>query len=318
MNKINLLDHNLKIDCPKLSLEWNYSKNNSFPENYFKSSNVKVWWICDKNHEWEASIHARAIIGNGCPYCSNRKACKDNCLGTKFPHLVSEWDFSKNELTPYNVLPGTKKKVWWKCSNNHEWKAWIGDRANGTKCTQCAYGFSLRDRSEIYNLDGTEKYCRNCNQLFPLSEYRIKGNNQKGYWENNICKKCDSKLVKDYRLTDKGIAAEIVRRTKHFSKKESIPFDLDKEWVLDRLNKIDWKCELTGLSLKRRRDNLEHRCTGFQWDSISIDKIIPDKGYIKSNVRFILNQINLFKQDGTDDRMYMLAEALITFKRKNE
>lgn len=315
MVKRNLNERNLKIDAPKLCLEWNFTKNSSLPENFFKSSHTKVWWICHKKHEWEASIHARSITGSGCPYCSNRKACKDNCLNTKYPTLSLEWDFIKNDLTPNDVLPNSKKKVWWKCKNNHEWKAWISDRVNGTKCTQCAYGYSLRNREDIYNDDKTKKYCRHCNELLEISNYRLKGSNYKGYWENNSCRQCDSKLVKDYRLTDKGIAAEICRRIKNTCKKESIPFDLDKEWILNKLNSINWKCELTGFELKRRRDNLEHRQTGFQWDSISIDKIEPKLGYIKDNVRFVLNQINIFKQDGSDERMYQLAEALLSFKK---
>jgi len=146
--------------------------------------------------------------------------------------------------------------------------------------------------------------------------FRIKVNNQKGYWENNVCKHCDYNLVKDYRLTDKGIAAEIVRRTKYISKKENIPFDLDRDWVLNRLNSINWNCEMTGLPMLKRRDNLEHRKTGFQWNSISIDKIVPSLGYVKNNVRFILNQINSFKQDGDDERLYMLAECLIKHRDK--
>jgi hypothetical protein len=317
MVKRNLDKFNLKIDAPELCLEWNYNKNELLlPEAFYKSSHTKVWWICSKSHEWKASIHARSMSGTGCPYCANKKACADNCLATLYPQIALEWNYIKNDLMPNDVLPNTKKKVWWACSNNHEWKAWIGDRVAGTKCTQCAYGYVVRDRKDIYSDDGSKKYCKICNKLLDLSFFRIKGNNQKGYWENNTCKDCDSNLVKDYRLTDKGIAADIVRRTKYVSKKKSIPFDLDKEWALDRLNKIDWKCELTGMPMQKRRDNLEHRGTGFQWNSISIDKIMPNKGYVKSNVRFVLNQLNVFRQDGDDDRMYMLAEALL--RNKNE
>lgn len=316
MAKKNLNERNLKLDDPNLCLEWNYKKNLIGPENFYKSSSFKVWWICAKQHEWEARIRARSLSKNNCPFCANKKCCKDNCLDTLYPQLSLEWNYDKNHLTPTQVLPNSKQKVWWKCQNGHEWKAWIGDRVKGTKCTQCHYKFIIRDRKDIYNKDKTAKYCKLCNQLYDLSFFRIKGNNQKGYWENNICKICDSKLVKDYRLTDKGIAAEIVRRTKYISKKESIPFDLDKEWILNKLNIIDWKCELTGLPMLKRRDNLEHRQTGFQWNSISIDKIIPELGYVKTNVRFVLNQINLFKQDGDDERLYMLAESLLKFRKK--
>lgn len=315
MVKRNLEKFNLKIDASEVCLEWNYIKNSSRPEDYYKSSHDKVWWICSKRHEWQASIHARVFMQSGCPYCTNKLACLDNCFATLYPELAKEWDYDKNELTPYDILPNTKKKIWWKCSNGHEWKAWIGDRSSGTKCTQCTYGYTIRDRDNIYSEDGYKKCCKICNEWFDLDKFRIRGNNQKGYWENNICQKCDSQLLKDYRLTDKGIAAEIVSRAKYVSKRELLPFDLDKTWVLDRLNKINWQCELTGLSMKKRRDNLAHRQTGFQWNSISIDKIVPNKGYVKSNVRFVLNQLNVFKQDGDDDRMYMLAEALLRNKK---
>lgn len=38
---------------------------------------------------------------------------------------------------------------------------------------------------------------------------------------------------------------------------------------------------------------------------------LPNKGYTKNNVRFVLNQINAFKTDGDDDRMCMIAKALL-------
>lgn len=319
MVKKDIKKHNLKLDAPHLILEWNYGKNVVLPEVIYKSSRFKVWWICSKGHEWEASIHARVFSNHGCPYCSNKLACSDNCLSAIHPEVAKEWNHEKNELKPIDVLPHTKKKVWWKCENGHEWRAWIGDRVGGTKCTQCTYGYTVRERDTIHSEDGLQKLCKVCNEWIDLSEFRIRGNNQKGYWENNVCKKCDAKLVKDYRLTDIGIAAEIVRRTKHTSKKESLPFDLDKDWVLDRLNKFEWKCELTELPLQRKRDSLDYKRTGFQWNSISIDRVIPINGYIKNNVRFILNQINVFRQDGGDERMYMLAEILLKNRKdKNE
>jgi hypothetical protein len=45
---------------------------------------------------------------------------------------------------------------------------------------------------------------------------------------NSICNKCEQLNVEDYRLTDLGIAAEIVHRHKHVCKKENLTFDLDK------------------------------------------------------------------------------------------
>ena len=40
--------------------------------------------------------------------------------------LLSEWNYEKNEeLTPSDVTYGSKKKVWWKCSEGHAWQTSI-------------------------------------------------------------------------------------------------------------------------------------------------------------------------------------------------
>jgi len=311
MTRRNLSIYNLEISEPDLMKEWNYSKNNKPPNLFFRSSKDKVWWKCSKNHEWQASIVARSCGKQKCPYCANKKPCVENCLATKNPILAEEWS-EKNLLTPSDYLPNSHQKVWWKCKTcQYEWQANIYDRNNGTKCTSCNYGYTLRDRKDIYNEDFSQKRCKICEMMLSLDNFRLKGNHQKGFFENNICRTCDASKIKDYRLTDKGIAAEIVRRTKHISKKKKLDFNLDVSWVYQRLLDIDWKCELTKLPMRKNREKVNHKHEGFMWDSISIDKIDPKLGYVKDNVRFISNIINLFKHKGTDAHMYMLAENLL-------
>jgi len=56
------------------------------------------------------SIHNRSK-GIGCPYCANKKVCKDNCLQTTNPELAKEWHPTKNgKLTPSAVTAGSGKK----------------------------------------------------------------------------------------------------------------------------------------------------------------------------------------------------------------
>lgn len=49
------------------------------------------------------------------PIVQIKKACPDNCLATLYSWLSKEWYLEKNELTPNDVLPNTKKK---KCGGN--------------------------------------------------------------------------------------------------------------------------------------------------------------------------------------------------------
>ena len=125
---------------PTLAKEWNYEKNNGLrPDAFTVSSGQKVWWRCSKGHEWQAAI-AHRNNGRGCPYCSGRYVIKgENDLQTVNPILAKEWNYEKNNgLTPVDVMPNSGKKVWWKCSNGHEWQATIDHRNKGTGCPQCA------------------------------------------------------------------------------------------------------------------------------------------------------------------------------------
>jgi len=55
---------------------------------------------------------------------------------------------------------------------------------------------------------------------------------------------------------------------------------------------------------------------GFAWNSLSCDRINPRGGYTKRNVRFVLNIMNLFHNDGPDSRMYRLAEAFLRHRKE--
>ena len=116
----------LSIENPELAKEWHPTKNGKLtPNDVTPGSGRKVWWICNKGHEWMALIGDRSN-GNNCPYCSGHRVCKDNCLATLNPKLSQEWHPTKNgKLTPNDVMAGSIKKVWWICNKGHEWEAKI-------------------------------------------------------------------------------------------------------------------------------------------------------------------------------------------------
>ncbi|MFH6770042.1 zinc-ribbon domain-containing protein [Gaetbulibacter aquiaggeris] len=127
---------------PKLAKEWHLTKNGDLtPNNVTPGSNKKVWWKCNKgdDHEWCSRIVHRSK-GVGCPVCLGQKIVLSNCLATIKPELAKEWHPTKNgDLTPFDVVLGTNKKVWWKCNkgDDHEWKCSVGHRSSGTGCPYC-------------------------------------------------------------------------------------------------------------------------------------------------------------------------------------
>jgi hypothetical protein len=130
-------------DIPELVAQWHPTKNGDLkPENVSSGSGKKVWWKCPEgpDHEWPAIVTNRSR-GRGCPYCGGKVVSVTNSL-TRFPDLVAQWHPTKNgDVTPDQVVAGTNKIFWWKCSKgpDHEWKAVCASRVNGSGCPYCAH-----------------------------------------------------------------------------------------------------------------------------------------------------------------------------------
>lgn len=128
---------------PEMATQWMTEKNLPIkPDEITPQSNVRVWWSCDKGHEWQAKVSARVTHNSGCPYCTGRLALAGfNDLATVHPKIAAQWNYERNgELTPEMVTPGSTKKVWWRCSLGHEWQALIYSRTSPRKhgCPYCS------------------------------------------------------------------------------------------------------------------------------------------------------------------------------------
>ncbi len=128
---------------PELAVEWHPTKNAPLlPSEVTPYSNRKVWWCCELGHEYYAAISARAMNNSGCPYCANRMVLPGfNDLATTEPLIAAQWHPTLNgTLTPEMVTAGSRKKVWWECSEGHIWKAVVYSRTTSRKsgCPVCA------------------------------------------------------------------------------------------------------------------------------------------------------------------------------------
>lgn len=116
---------------------------------------VKVAGLEFKNLKAAAKYHNRAythVIGMLKKGRSIEQALglvkRPDTLQTENPQLASQWHPSKNApLTPNDVSPGSGKKVWWRCPNNHEWVAAINSRNQGVGCAYCAGQRPTKERN---------------------------------------------------------------------------------------------------------------------------------------------------------------------------
>ena len=131
----------IPITDPLLLRQWHHSKNGSLtPDLATPGSHKKVWWQCEKGHEWQAEVKSRTLLGAGCPVCAGKAVVPSvNDLATLRPDLAAQWHPKRNlPLTPERIAPGSHKRVWWVCGKGHVWRAAAAARANGERCPVCA------------------------------------------------------------------------------------------------------------------------------------------------------------------------------------
>ena len=155
---------------PEIAAEWSERNAPLTPQEVRPYANRKVWWKCGNGHEWQATVNARVRDRKGCPYCSNRKLLTGfNDLQTRNPEIAAQWDRELNgDLTPKAVLFGSNRRVWWRCSQGHVWKAMIVSRTGKKRpgCPVCAGNISKKQR---------ERYERIASGILPPTELRTDG-----------------------------------------------------------------------------------------------------------------------------------------------
>lgn len=130
--------------------------------------------------------------------------------------LLSEYDTEKNPKMPDEISKGSIERVWWKCSNGHEWESHIKNRTKSTyqvSCPMCQY-----DNGKYHTLvkgdNDLESYCKANGFEHILKEYSDKNDKKpsevargdaqyKAIWN---CPKCKREYVKVINNRFKGQA----------------------------------------------------------------------------------------------------------------
>lgn len=174
---------------PELLPFWNYEKNTVLPSEIIAGTTKKIWWRCEKGHEWQASADHASGRGLRCPYCLNKRILKGyNDLATVNPALAQEWHPTKNgDVTPFDIGSGSGKKAWWICEKGHEWQAVIHTRSNGIGCPYCSNKKVLKGYNDLETKypEIASEWNYDKNDSLP-SDY-VFGSHEEAWWK---CSKC--------------------------------------------------------------------------------------------------------------------------------
>ena len=149
-------ENDLAALYPEVAAQWHPEKNGALtPDGVTAGSQRRVWWRCEKGHEWQARVSARTYGGTGCPVCAGKQvAGGENDLATLCPGIAGEWHPNRNgPLTPQGVTPYSNRKVWWLCPRGHEYQAIIATRtSHQSGCPYCAGRKALAGYNDLATL----------------------------------------------------------------------------------------------------------------------------------------------------------------------
>lgn len=138
--------------------------------------------------------------------------------------------------------------------------------------------------------------CPTCNYPVFISAKQLKSGNKR------YCSKRCRAMANVFNL--------LISTLKGRAKKKKVDFNLDAVFIEELLNKQNYKCAITGVSII-----LRHSYQGTTiYDSASLDRIDSTKGYMKDNVQWVVLGINYMKMDYSENEVYELILRIKNIK----
>lgn len=154
---------------PWLVDEWHPDLNGDVtPFDISFGSNMKAWWTCPAGHPPYRQMVSNRTRTNtppvGCPICgrartnaalreiaAKRTASPGYSVADVYPHIATQLDPERNELTAEQIMPFTKAKLWWICSEDGtSFQRTPKDMANSPRCPDCARRRLARNAAEAH------------------------------------------------------------------------------------------------------------------------------------------------------------------------
>jgi len=296
-------DESILITHPQLAAEWS-DKKVITPNDVTAGAHDRVWWLGKCGHEWQTSVGNRCLGGTGCPYCTTRATLTGfNDLVTLRPELAKEWNYEKNgDLKPEDFRPFSRKKVWWRCKNGHEWQATLNSRSHGNGCRVCSNKLLVKGINDLATRrpDLASEWS---DKNLPLTPDSIIWKKRGSYWWK--CPKCSNEYKAWlYHRIGSGTSCPYCAGYKlktGFNDLKTTDPDIAKDWDYDA------NCSLLPDAFFRRSlRSVKWRCANGHSYTMSIyDRAVSGKGCVICDVTFRasfseLLILHLAKREGID------------------
>jgi len=146
------------------------------------------------------------------------------------------------------------------------------------------------------------KVCIKCGIEKPNSDFP---EYQKGKTKN-ICKRCSTAAhQKRAGATYHGYLTALCTKARSARKKSDIPFEIDHDYLIELWEQQNGRCAISNVHMTHHSDG-----KGRKDFNASIDRIIPELGYIHGNVQLVCDRVNTMRHTLTMDMFYWWVKAI--------
>lgn len=147
------------------------------------------------------------------------------------------------------------------------------------------------------------RWYKQCPSCGVMQSYLRKNYAEHSFSLGKTCKTCSNKS--DKRVHHKGwykgvLRASFAHKYKSGAETRGIEWSLDFEDLADLLIEQDFSCALSGLPIQAMDVS----------SNASLDRIDSSKGYVEGNVQWVLSEINMMKQQYSQERFIELCCAV--------
>lgn len=156
--------------------------------------------------------------------------------------------------------------------------------------------------------------CVSCKKEKPVAEFVQDKNSKLGFRKR--CKECQrpmwkaqkeqdkdgqNRRMRSFRSTVKGAIQTSRGASLQRAKKDKIPHNVSTKYLQDLYKKQEGLCALSGEKMEPKSG----------WLSPSLDKIIPEKGYVAGNVQWLTKRVNLIKSNFNNTELIELCSKIV-------
>ena len=158
-----------------------------------------------------------------------------------------------------------------------------------------------------------EHWCYRCDAWKPVGDFYPDKKASVGL--RGRCKECDKYIVNSMHSNnlDRAMGNLLIRHKsngRHGSNRRHGFTEsgcLTHEVLKEMWDRQDGKCAVTGVQLTHIQGK------GYRiWTNVTVDRIDPDNGYVRDNIRLVCRAVNYMKAAMTDDDMIKWAQLILS------